>query len=222
MRLRLALLIACAVALAAAPSTFASDDARPPTLAWEPCGDAPNVACTTLKVPRDYDHPPAGSLQLFAAKSPATDPAHRIGTLFVNFGGPGVAGADIVEAQGAARFPALNARFDIIAVDPRGVGQSQLAIDCKVNQETEGINARPFTTPDNLDPRALIAKDNRYIRRCLALNRDILPYVSTASNARDIELIRRALGERQISFLGFSYGTFLGATYASMFPRSYR
>jgi pimeloyl-ACP methyl ester carboxylesterase len=155
-------------------------------------------------------------------QSPATDQAHRIGSLFINLGGPGVSGADTFEALGADRFPGLNARFDIIAVDPRGVGQSQPSIDCKVNQETDGVTAQPFTTPENLDVRSLISKDARYIGRCLALNRDVLGYVSTASNARDLDLIRQALGEQQITYFGYSYGTFLGATYASLFPTNYR
>jgi pimeloyl-ACP methyl ester carboxylesterase len=218
-----ALAIAAACALAGAvPATSAATEPQLPTLDWQPCGTAANVTCTTVTVPRDYAHRRAGSLELFAAKSPATDPAHRIGTLFVNFGGPGRPVAEFIEALGADRFPELNVRFDIIGVDPRGVGQSKPSIDCRADQETDGITAQPFTTPDNVDARALVAKDSRYIARCLALNPDVLPYVSTASVARDIDLIRRALGERQISFLGFSYGTFLGATYASLFPDSYR
>ena len=95
------------------------------------------------------------------------------------------------------RFPALNEHFDIIGMDPRGVGQSEPAIDCKANQETDGIYSQPFTTPDNLEPRALVAKDLRYIARCAALNREILPHVSTANVARDIDLLRQALGEQQ-------------------------
>lgn len=200
-----------------------ADPAPPvPTLDWQPCGQAANVTCTKVKVPRDYDRPRAATFQLFVAKSPATDQAHRIGSLFVNFGGPGGSAADSFEALGAALLPGLNARFDIIAMDPRGVGQSQPSIDCKADQQTEGIYAQPFTTPDDLDVRALTAKDSRYVSRCLTLNHGVLPYVSTASVARDVDLIRRALGERQITYFGFSYGTFLGSTYASLFPGNYR
>jgi pimeloyl-ACP methyl ester carboxylesterase len=213
----LAAAAACALAGADAPIASAGNGSPVPTLDWQACGEAANVTCTTVKVPRDYDHPRGPSLRLFVAKSAATDQAHKIGSLFVNFGGPGATAADR-----AAQLPGLNARFDIIAMDPRGVGQSQPSIDCKVNQETDGIYAQPFTTPDNLDVRALIAEDARYIGRCLELNRDVLPHVSTANVARDIDLIRRALGERQISYLGFSYGTFLGATYASLFADNYR
>src|SRR4051795_3624169 len=105
---------------------------------------------------------------------------------------------------------------------PRGVGQSSPSIDCKVNQETTGIYSEPFITPFNLDMRALLRKDTSYIARCIALNDGILAHVSTANVARDMDLLRRSLGEQRINYLGFSYGTFLGATYAALFPKNYR
>lgn len=224
MNARISVLAATAacVLLCAAPGAAAQRGPQVPMLDWQPCGQSANVTCTTVAVPRDYDHPQGASLELFVAKSPATDQVHKIGSLFINFGGPGGSAADRIEALGATLQPGLNARFDIIAMDPRGVGQSQPSIDCKADQETEGLYAQPFTTPDNLDVRALIAKDTGYIQRCLTLNRAVLPYVSTANVARDIDLIRQALGERQITYFGYSYGTFLGATYASLFPNNYR
>jgi pimeloyl-ACP methyl ester carboxylesterase len=115
----------------------------------------------------------------------------------------------------------LNKRYDVIGTDPCGVGQSKPSIDCKVHQETDGIHSQPFPTPDNLDPPALVAKDQRYIGRCVALNHDIPPHVSTANVARDIDLLRQALGEDKIAYFGFSYGTFLGSTYASLFATHY-
>ena len=223
--------IACAVAPAAAgasPGVLAEagpargTKAPAQRLAWKPCGKAPNVTCATVRVPRDYERPQAATLSVFVAKSPATDPAHRIGSLFVNPGGPGASVADALEEQGASYLRALNARFDIIAMDPRGVGQSTPAIDCAANQETAGIYSQPFTTPDNLDVFGLAGKAVRYGARCVQLNRDVLRDVSTANVARDMDLLRAALGERQITYVGFSYGTFLGATYARLFPSSYR
>jgi pimeloyl-ACP methyl ester carboxylesterase len=215
----------CAFVAAIAPvaSAHQAHQAPPvPKLDWQPCGDAPNVTCTTAGVPLDYDAPNGQSIKLFLAKSPATDQAHKIGSLFINFGGPGGTTADTFEAAGAEAFPGLNQRYDIIGMDVRGVGQSQPSIDCKVNQETDGIYSQPFTTPDNLDVGALVRKDQRYISRCISLNREILPHVSTANVARDIDLLRQALGEQKITYFGYSYGTFLGATYASMFPHNYR
>jgi pimeloyl-ACP methyl ester carboxylesterase len=215
--------VSCALLGAAAPSAAAHQRSTVPRLDWSACGDAPGVQCTTARVPLDYDHPHGRSISLFVARSSATDPAHRIGTLFFNFGGPGGTAADSVEAAGADVFPALGGRFDIVGMDPRGVGQSTPSIDCRANQETQGIYSQPFTTPFNLDVGALLAKDRGYIDQCLAQNPSgILSHVSTANVARDIDLLRRAMGDAQISYLGFSYGTFLGATYASLFPSHYR
>ncbi|MEA2234342.1 MAG: hypothetical protein QOD83_4158 [Solirubrobacteraceae bacterium] len=205
----------------AASAEIAATAPALPSLAWKPCGEAANVSCSTFEVPRDYERPRVASLRLFVAKSPATDPAHRIGSLFVNPGGPGSSIAAALEANGAGLFAALNARFDIIAMDPRGAGQSAPAIDCHADQERDGIYSQPFMTPKSLDIFSLAAKDASYVHRCLRLNPE-LRYVSTENVARDMDLVRQALHEQQITYVGFSYGTVLGATYASLFPKSYR
>jgi pimeloyl-ACP methyl ester carboxylesterase len=208
-----------AAALATAPAAWATSD--PPALKWKPCGDAPNVDCAVLKAPLDYDKPHGDRMKVFVARAHAT--GERKGSLFLNFGGPGASIADFIQAAGADGFPALSEHFDLIGMDPRGTGQSEDPIDCKVNQETTGIYSQPFTTPFNLDVGDLIAKDRRYIRRCLALNNDdVLAHASTANVARDMDLLRRGLGDSRLNYLGFSYGTFLGSTYASLFPNRYR
>jgi pimeloyl-ACP methyl ester carboxylesterase len=193
-------------------------------LQWKSCGDgtADNVTCVDYKVPRDYDNPNGQKFTLHIAKSPATDQAHKIGSLFMNFGGPGAPMAIYLEVYGADLFPALNQRFDIIGVDPRGVGESQPSIDCKANQETIGIYSEPFPTPFTANENQLVGKDNRYISKCLQNNPGVLPFVSTANVARDFDNVRNALGEKKLNYFGFSYGTFLGSTYASMFPKNYR
>ena len=192
-----------------------------PKLDWQPCGEA-GAQCATATVPKDYDSPSKGTLTLAVAKSPATDPKHKIGSLFFNFGGPGAPAAIYVELAGAQLFPALNKNFDIIGMDPRGVGDSEPAIDCHANQETEGFYSEPFETPEILDVGALFAKDRTYIQKCLDANPGILPYVSTANVARDMDGLRQAVGDSKLTYLGFSYGTYLGATYASLFPNRYR
>ena len=192
-----------------------------PKLDWQPCGEA-GAQCATATVPKDYDSPSKGTLELAVAKSPATDPAHKIGSLFFNFGGPGAPAAIYVEAFGADLFPALNKNFDIIGMDPRGVGASEPTIDCHANQETEGFYSEPFQTPEIVDFGALVAKDRGYIQKCLDNNPGILPYVSTANVARDMDGLRQAVGDQKLTYLGFSYGTYLGATYASLFPNRYR
>jgi len=213
----LAALAACALSAAAAPAVLAA-----PRLHWSSCGRAAQVRCTRIAVPADYDAPHGTRYSLFVARSPATDMAKRIGSLFINFGGPGGTTADAFEADGAKLFPRLNRRFDIVAMDPRGVGQSRPAIDCRADQETQGIYDQPFTRPASLDVAALLARAHAYVDRCVQRNGDVLRHVSTANVARDIDRLRRALGERRITYLGYSYGTLLGATYARLFPRRYR
>jgi pimeloyl-ACP methyl ester carboxylesterase len=191
-------------------------------LRFTKCGDA-GAECATLRAPEDYGHPRSGTFDVHVARVPATDPAKRVGSLFINFGGPGAPMAIYLEVYGPRLFPELNERFDLIGMDPRGTGETEGALDCRVNQEAQGIYSQPFATPLDVDPGALIAKDRRYIQRCLALNRrDVLEHASTANVARDMDLLREQLGERQLNYLGFSYGTFLGATYVSLFPRNYR
>ncbi|MGY1633682.1 alpha/beta hydrolase [Geodermatophilus sp. SYSU D01186] len=198
-----------------------------PTLTWAACGTAEagtaaGVQCATAPLPLDYDAPAGEQVQIAVARVPATDPANRIGSLFFDFGGPGAASVDYLQANGAGVFADLNRRFDVVGFDPRGVGQSTPAIDCHVDQVTEGLWAHPFLSPIELDPQALLDRARRYVDACTAANGAILEHVSTANVARDMDVLRAALGEEQLTYLGFSYGTFLGATYATLFPDRYR
>jgi len=190
------------------------------TLVWSDCADG--AQCATLTVPRDYDRPNGPTFELAITRIPAQDQAHRIGALFVNFGGPGGTAVDAIQAFGADLFAGVNDRFDIVGIDPRGVGQTEPSVDCRANQETDGIYSQPFVTPFNLDVGALVAKDKRYIARCLALNGSVLRDITTENTARDFDRVRAAMGESKLNYFGFSYGTFLGATYASLFPNRYR
>jgi pimeloyl-ACP methyl ester carboxylesterase len=210
------LLVASAPAMAGSHSS---------DLTWGTCANPDAAAagwqCATFEAPLDYSRPGKGSVELAVTRLPATDQANRIGALFVNPGGPGGSAVDF--AQGAADlWTPFNAHFDIVAFDPRGTGASEPAIDCKVNQETQGLYSAPFTTPENLDVSDLLAKDRSFVRRCANLNRKILPFASTADAARDMDGIGAAMGEKKLNYLGCSYGTFLGATYTSLFPRNYR
>src|SRR6185436_5513384 len=178
--------------------------------------------CATYKAPLDYNHPGAGSTKIAVTRLPASDQAHRVGSVFINYGGPGGVAVARTQAIGSDLLGAVNDRFDLVAFDPRGVGESSPSIDCKVNQETQGLYSAPFTTPENLDVNALLAKDKFLVKRCAQLNKEILPHASTANVARDMDAIRALLGDKKLNYFGFSYGTFLGATYASLFPDNYR
>jgi pimeloyl-ACP methyl ester carboxylesterase len=191
-----------------------------PSLDWFDCGGG--WQCATALVPRDYARPSGMQLEVAVTRLPAKDQSNRIGSLFVNFGGPGGDAVASLQDFGADLFASLNDRFDIVGFDPRGTGQTESAIDCRVDQERLGLYAQPFTTPENLDVKAWRARAERYVDLCVRRNRSILPYVSTASVARDMDLLREAVGDRKLTYLGYSYGTFLGATYARLFPDNYR
>jgi pimeloyl-ACP methyl ester carboxylesterase len=170
----------------------------------------------------DYHKPNGKQVHIAVARVPAAT-SDRRGVLFFNFGGPGGAAVNYLQIRGASTlWHALNQHFDIIGMDPRGVGQSSPGIDCHANQEREGIYSQPFTTPFNLDLGALLRKDRTYARECERNNGQILDHVSTANVARDMDAIRGLLGEKKLNYFGYSYGTFLGATYASLFPHNYR
>ena len=192
-----------------------------PTLDWQACGTR-GAECATLFAPRDYADPHGEKMAVAVARVRAVDPARRLGTLFINFGGPGSGTVGFVQATGVEGFPAFSERFDVIGFDPRGTGRSEAAIDCHVDQEVDGLYAQPFTTPLNLDVDDWRARAQRLVDACMASNRDIFEYAATASVARDMDLLRAALGEDQLSYFGYSYGTFLGATYVSLFPDRYR
>ena len=224
---------ACTVVVGAGPALASDTSARAPSttarvlLRWAGCGTTPTgvaarVQCATAVLPMDYDRPGGATVHIAVARVPAKDRVHRIGSLFFNFGGPGGPAVDYVQGAGAGIFAALNQRFDIVAFDPRGVGQSTPAVDCSVNQEKLGIYSQPVPTPQTIDVNAYVAKVKSYVHACVTKNGEILGHLSTANVARDLDALRAAVGDAKLSYLGFSYGTFLGATYAALFPRNYR
>ncbi|UGS38040.1 alpha/beta fold hydrolase [Capillimicrobium parvum] len=189
-------------------------------LAWKRCADPAQrgFQCATLRVPLDYGDPGGRTIRLAVVRRPATDRKHRIGTLFFNFGGPGAAGASLLPL---APIPAaLRARFDIASWDPRGVGAST-AVQCFASPQAESAFLDDVTLSFPVGRVQMGAWLDRYAqlyRRCDRRNGDLLRHVSTADTARDLNRLRRAVGDRRLNYDGFSYGTFLGATYANLFP----
>ncbi len=191
----------------------------PAPIEWEEFDEAVDVA--TIEVPVDYERPDGARFDLYVARYNAIDQDQRIGTLLVNPGGPGFGGTDFAFFAAQIFDRALLERFDIIGWDPRGTGESDPPIDCIDDYDpyfTE-IDATPESEAEH---QALIDTAQDFARQCIGKNRDIIQYVGTNNSARDMDSIRRALGEDQISYFGFSYGSELGAAWATLFPDTVR
>ncbi|MFJ2730610.1 alpha/beta hydrolase [Streptomyces collinus] len=196
----------------------------PPTLAWRPCVKDSPFDCATAQVPLDYGKPVGRTIELAVVRRKATDPRRRVGTLFFNPGGPGGPGT-VQMPQQYKNFPReVRERFDIVSWDPRGVGSST-AVNCFANpKEAAAWNAtKAAGFPEGTKERVAWAAAYRDLaRRCERRDPELLRHVSTADTARDLDQLRAATGEAQLTYLGTSYGSFLGATYANLFPGKVR
>jgi pimeloyl-ACP methyl ester carboxylesterase len=195
-----------------------------PALDWGDC--AGGFQCATANVPLDYDAPSGRAISLALIRLPASDPAHRIGSLFVNFGGPGRSGLQRLRerAEWAWLFsPQLRQRFDLVSWDTRGVGQST-GVRCFAtgDEESAFFADYPVFPVGAAQERSFYAKAADFARRCRQRDADLLDHMSTADTARDLDLLRRAVGDAKLSYLGLSYGTHVGATYANLFPGKVR
>ncbi len=207
------------------PDDTVPDDGTDPapggTLGWSPC-DRPVVVgqldCATLQVPLDHTQPDGETIDIALARSPATDPDRRIGSLVFNPGGPGGSGVDFL-ASAAPLIPSeVAARFDLVGFDPRGVGASS-AVDCDIAIDD---NIDLLAPGDDAGWAALVEEAEALPASCPAGALELAEYVGTNNAARDLDLLREALGDEQLSYVGFSYGTRLGATYAELFPERVR
>lgn len=191
-------------------------------LSWQACPKEKGFQCATVRVPLDYSHPRGQMIHLAVIRHRATDPAHRIGTLFFNPGGPGGSGVAALPGFVSLLPAAVRARFDIASWDPRGVGAST-AVECfasarDANRFLDGMVLGSSFPVGNAEMAGWIRRYRAFGRHCEARSGGLLRHVSTADTARDLDVLRRAVGDRMLTYYGFSYGTFLGATYANMFP----
>ncbi|TDE97589.1 alpha/beta hydrolase [Occultella glacieicola] len=206
---------------AAPPVGAAQVDAPVPELDWVGCGEGlEGFECASAEVPSDYDDPQGATTTIALTRLPATDPDERIGSLFLNFGGPGGSGVASLHALGPDGYgPDLRARFDIIGFDPRGVGLSD-PVTCFRNADAEArwaANVESFPVGPH--------EEARYIgawavagASCTAISGDRIATSSSANVARDMDLLRQAVGDQELNYLGYSYGTHIGATYGALFP----
>ncbi|MBB5939551.1 alpha/beta hydrolase [Streptomyces zagrosensis] len=187
-------------------------------LRWRACGPA-GYECATLRVPLDYARPNiAKELRLSVSRKKATGGAQRLGSLLVNPGGPGGSAVGYLHAYAGVGYPAaVRARYDMVAVDPRGVARSE-PVDCLPGREMDA-HVRSDQTPDDAaETRGLVHAYEKLAQGCQRLSGARLGHLSTAEAARDMDVLRAVLGDRKLTYVGASYGTFLGATYAGLFP----
>jgi pimeloyl-ACP methyl ester carboxylesterase len=197
----------------AVPEPLGVNGAVPPRLLWSRC--AGPFECATAMVPLDYHQPRGTMITLSVIRLPAADPAHRIGSLFVNFGGPGTGGVGELESLGPRYPDMLRQRFDLVSFDPRGTGGSA-PVHCPGDGAAQH---EPVASPVRAEQRASFYASSAALgRSCAAASGELITHTSSANTARDLELLRQAVGDEALSFLGYSYGSYLGAIYANLFP----
>ncbi|MFE8910499.1 alpha/beta hydrolase [Streptomyces globisporus] len=200
----------------------------PQPLAWSACGK--DLECATIKVPQEYTQLEGAQIPLAVTRHRATDPGNRIGSLIFNPGGPGVSATETLRnlpktaGTPGAFSPAVLAKFDIIAMDPRGVGQSQ-AVRCLTDKQRASAAGTGFdpSVPGGKPLPRLLADAAAFTDGCAKhQSKKFLASLSTDNVARDIDQVRAALGEDRITYYGLSYGTVVGPMYATLFPHRVR
>lgn len=211
-------LTACTHTSQATTATPSPSLPTPGSVKWSDCGGG--FQCGSLTVPLDYANPDKGTIKLALIRKVATDPLHRIGSVLTNPGGPGASGIDYLRSA-AAGMRNLNKRFDLIGFDPRGIGQSA-PVRCLTAAQEDAFNALDPVLDDPQEKAAAIQADQQFVAGCEATSGKVLPYVGTPNAARDMDEIRAAVGDAKLTYLGFSYGTYLGEWYAHLFPTHVR
>ncbi len=176
----------------------------------------PRQQCAALGVPLDYRHPGGRTITVEVSRIATAKPQLRRGILLFNPGGPGGSGLDLPSALLPLLPSSVTDRFDLIGFDPRGVGYST-PVTCGLAPDVTADLVLPYPAPDGSIARN-VDFGRRTARSCARLSGSLLPYITTANTARDLDRIRAALGEPKLSYLGYSYGTYLGAVYTTLFP----
>lgn len=185
-------------------------------LSWSGCGAG--MDCTTVKTPLDWEDPGKGTLDLAVVRHRATGASK--GSLLTNPGGPGASGLDLIKSSlDYAVSPTLIKNYDVIGFDPRGVGSST-AVKCFDASQMDDYlySIRPGARGSDEWTTAQKSANKDFADACEQNSDGILPYITTVNSARDMDLLRAVLGDKKLNYLGYSYGTFLGATYAELYP----
>ena len=192
-----------------------------PEIQWKDCPSAydPGFECGALDVPLDHDNPDGQTIAISLVRVPATNPSSRLGTIFLNPGGPGGSGVDFVLSVGSALFSdEVRARFDIIGFDPRGIHRSE-PLKCFAGP-LKASRVSTLSWPYPLTPAEELARqeaDNQLAMACEQNGGEILHHMSTIDVARDLDLLRQAVGDGYLNYAGYSYGSFLGNVYANLY-----
>ena len=232
MRVRLAIVLSLSVLLVAcsdqqepnasteAPATITSPEPEAtPSINWRPCSIG-EADCAVIEVPFDHDDPQLGTFDLLVARHAARRPNDRIGVLFTNAGGPGAESIWLAESAPWYFSDRILDRFDIIGWDPRGTAGARPQLDC--TDDIDAYFSLDPTPDDNAERTALIDAADDFVDSCRTNVGNLLPYVGTEAAARDIDYVRRLLGEETASYLGYSYGSELGAVWVTLFPDTVR
>ncbi|MFH8785869.1 alpha/beta hydrolase [Streptomyces roseoverticillatus] len=210
---------ACAGALSI-PAQATTSNSPTTALKWHPCtadGSAPGSECATLPVPLDYRKPSGPTVDIAVSRLRSDRPQARRGSLLLIAGGPGGSGVEELARRGEKVREATKGAYDIVSLDPRGAGGSTAA-DCGVSEDDrQMLNFRAWPRPDG-DISDGVARARRIAEACARNGGDILRSLTSRNQARDMDRFREALGEKKLSAVGVSYGTYPGAVYAQMFP----
>src|SRR5262249_52691341 len=189
-------------------------------LRWRPCDHG--FQCARLLVPFDYQRPGWRRFSLPVIRLPDTRPRSRIGSLVVNPGGPGASGVQYALEARSQVSAAVRARFDVVGFDPRGVAGSIPAVHCLTDAQLDRYFATSGTPGKTAQLASVVTESTVVDRGCQEHSGALLPYVGTANAARDMDVLRAALGDAKLTYFGKSYGTYLGTWYAQLFPAHVR
>ncbi|RKS70721.1 alpha/beta hydrolase family protein [Actinomadura pelletieri DSM 43383] len=186
---------------------------------WKDCRDG--FQCATVQVPLDYTEPAGAKVGISVIRLPAQNKSVRIGSLLTNPGGPGGSGVNFVRQAARAFGNDLRDRFDIVGFDPRGVAGSA-PVRCNTGPQLDDFFATDASPDDKKETDALATEGQEFAQNCKSEASAALPHVGTVNAARDMDVLRAALGDPKLTYYGASYGTYLGAFYAEQFPRNIR
>lgn len=186
-------------------------------LNWRECGVV-GFECSTMRAPLDYAKPDGPAIKLAVSRKKATGAGKRLGSLLVNPGGPGGSAIGYLQSYAALGYPEeVRAQYDMAAVDPRGVARSE-PVTCLDGKQMDAYTQTDVTPDDEREAGQLSLSFRKFAAGCEKRSGEMLPHVSTVEAARDMDILRAALGDEKLSYVGASYGTFLGATYAGLYP----